>query len=268
MRIEADTLQDAMIKAASELNCSVVDLDINVIQAPSAGILGFFKKTAIIEANLPKANPNKKPKERKPREKKERNLKSENSKGEISSNPAAEKAQKPQNSENAPKERRERKPKKQKPRVEFDKIIPEVKADLKELFEKSCFKIDSFEVEKFDNETLFIKVDGEDAALIIGKDGCRYKAFSYFLFNWINLKYGLNVRFEVSEFLKNQETMVRKYLEDIITRVNKDGKAITKPLDGVLIKIALEQLRGAFPNKYVGVKNGKNGKFIVINDFK
>lgn len=50
MRIEAENLQEAFQKAAEELNCSVTELDIKILQNPSAGFLGFFKKTAIIEA--------------------------------------------------------------------------------------------------------------------------------------------------------------------------------------------------------------------------
>ena len=57
------------------------------------------------------------------------------------------------------------------------------------------------------------------------------------------------------------------YLSTIIERVELIGKAQTKPLDGVLVKIALEQLRQRFPDKYVGIKNSDEGKFIVINDF-
>ena len=52
MKIEANTLQEAFQKAAEQLNCSVTELDIKVLQHPSSGIFGFFKKTAIIEANL------------------------------------------------------------------------------------------------------------------------------------------------------------------------------------------------------------------------
>ena len=42
IKVEAATLQEAYSKAASELSCSVVDLDINVIQNGSSGFLGLF----------------------------------------------------------------------------------------------------------------------------------------------------------------------------------------------------------------------------------
>ncbi|WP_104640096.1 Jag N-terminal domain-containing protein, partial [Helicobacter bizzozeronii] len=47
--IHAKTLEEAIIKASSELGCSVLDLQYEVIQAPSKGFLGFGKKEAIIE---------------------------------------------------------------------------------------------------------------------------------------------------------------------------------------------------------------------------
>ena len=63
MKIEANTLQEAFQKAAQQLNCSVTELDIKVLQHPSGGIFGFFKKTAIIEANLEnQPKPQQKPK--------------------------------------------------------------------------------------------------------------------------------------------------------------------------------------------------------------
>ena len=44
----AKTLQDAIILASKELNCSVVDLSYEIIQQPSNGFLGIGKKEAII----------------------------------------------------------------------------------------------------------------------------------------------------------------------------------------------------------------------------
>ena len=146
-------------------------------------------------------------------------------------------------------------------------ILNEIESGLKTLFGASDFKIHIEEVSKYDENSVYIKLDGEDCALLIGKEGYRYKALSSLLYNWINSKYNLNVRLEIAEFLKNQEAGMRVYLEGIIRRVEENGHAITKPLDGVLIKIALEQLRERFKDKYVGIKNSEEGKYILINDF-
>lgn len=58
-KIEAQTLEAALIAAAKEFDCSVVDLEYEVIQNPSKGFLGFGKKQAMIcvqpkESNIKK----------------------------------------------------------------------------------------------------------------------------------------------------------------------------------------------------------------------
>ena len=356
MKIEANTLQEAFQKAAEQLNCSVTELDIKVLQHPSSGIFGFFKKTAIIEANLEnQPKPQQKPKndrnfakksdenepvkeEKKQSKKHDHNDKKRNpkkhkdEKNEAKSEQKEHKNEKPNLSEknsalakdafaekgekeadepgyvikrlDEPKEQKETKEtkepqasktpknildtsiienfnhadeensaqnlpkeKKEKAVIDFDAILPEIKEGVTRLFKASCFEIDKIEVSKFNDETLLVELDGADAALLIGKEGYRYKAISYMLYNWLNSKYNLAIRLEIAQFLQNQEAMMDQYLNGVIERVQNSGRAQTKPLDGVLVKIALEKLREKFPDKYVGIKSGNDGKFVVVNDF-
>ncbi len=148
----------------------------------------------------------------------------------------------------------------------IEDIIPKVEEGLRNLFKNSCFNINRFEVKKYDEETLFIKLDGEDAALLIGKEGYRYNALNYMFYNWINQKYGFKVRLEIAEFLKNQEEMLRSFLEPFIEKVKQRGYGKTKPFDGILAFLALEILREAFPDKYVAIKERHGEKFVVIGD--
>ncbi|WP_103634113.1 Jag N-terminal domain-containing protein [Campylobacter concisus] len=357
MKIEANTLQEAFQKAAEQLNCSVTELDIKVLQHPSGGIFGFFKKTAIIEANLEnQPKPQHKPKndrnfakksdenepakeEKKQSKKHDHNDKKRNpkkhkdEKNEAKSEQKEHKNEKPNLSEknsalakdafaekgekeaeepgyvikrlDEPKEQKETKvakepqasksapknildtsiienfnqtdeesmpqalpkEKKEKVVIDFDKILPEIKEGMTRLFKASCFEIDKVEVSKFNDETVLIELDGADAALLIGKEGYRYKAISYMLYNWLNSKYNLAIRLEIAQFLQNQEAMMDQYLNIVIERIQNSGRGQTKPLDGVLVKIALEKLRENFPDKYVGIKSGNDGKFVVVNDF-
>ncbi|WP_148805459.1 Jag N-terminal domain-containing protein [Campylobacter concisus] len=357
MKIEANTLQEAFQKAAEQLNCSVTELDIKVLQHPSGGIFGFFKRTAIIEANLEnQPKPQHKPKndrnfakksdenesikeEKKQSKKHDHNDKKRNpkkhkdEKNEAKSEQKEHKNEKPNLSEknsalakdafaekgekeaeepgyvikrlDEPKEQKETKgakepqasksapknildtsiienfnqtdeesapqalpkEKKEKVVIDFDKFLPEIKEGMTRLFKASCFEIDKVEVSKFNDETVLIELDGADAALLIGKEGYRYKAISYMLYNWLNSKYNLAIRLEIAQFLQNQEAMMDQYLNGVIERVQNSGRAQTKPLDGVLVKIALEKLREKFPDKYVGIKSGNDGKFVVVNDF-
>jgi spoIIIJ-associated protein len=52
-KIEAPTLEEAYANAAREFGCSVTALQVEIVQFPSKGVIGLFKKSAIIIANLP-----------------------------------------------------------------------------------------------------------------------------------------------------------------------------------------------------------------------
>lgn len=88
------------------------------------------------------------------------------------------------------------------------------------------------------------------------------------LFNWLNSKYELFIKLEIAEFLTKQEEMIENYIKPVIENVEKLGRGKTRFLDGILVQIALEQLRARFPDKYVAIKSTKEGKrFVVINQF-
>jgi len=291
IRIEADTLEEAYSKAAAELSCSVTQILFDVVQNPSSGFLGMFKKSAIINARREgdvsqdeerprKSRNNRRNKNRK----KEQDSESVN-KSQEKEKPKPVQQKKKQEASKKPQKRREErketpkstekpaekpvfKREKLKPKVEVGIAVEEIRKDINSLFTHSCFALEEIKVEVHNEDTVLIEFSGEDAALLIGKEGYRYKSLSYLLYNWINIKYNLNVRLEIAEFLKNQEEMIAKYLVGVIERINNTGRAQTKILDGVLVKIALEALRAEFPNKYVGIKSGREGgRFIVINDF-
>lgn len=77
------------------------------------------------------------------------------------------------------------------------------------------------------------------------------------------------LRLEVAEFLKNQEIAICAYLEPVIELIKEKGSFKTKPLDGILVHIALKRLREEFPLKYVAVKtNVKGEKYVLVNEYK
>ena len=49
-KFEANCLEKVYELATAEFNCSITELEIEVIQQPSKGFLGFGKKSAIIQA--------------------------------------------------------------------------------------------------------------------------------------------------------------------------------------------------------------------------
>jgi len=237
IEITAKTLEEAYTKASSELNTSIVDLDIEVVQNASSGFLGMFSKPVIINASI-KGAPKNKPQPLK------------NVSKTVKSKEQPKKEEEPRDSK------------------ETNKIKYEIKEGVNRLLDASCFNVDLVEL-RVDNEEVYIKLDGEDVALMIGKEGYRYKALSYILHNWIKIKYNLNISLEIAEFLKNQEEMIHKYLIGIKEKIDNNGKAQTKPLDGILVKIALGELRSVYPEKYVAIRTLRDGrKIVMVNEFK
>ncbi|HEY9190244.1 MAG TPA: Jag N-terminal domain-containing protein [Sulfurovum sp.] len=273
-KVEAPTLEEAYQKASQLLECSISELQSEVVQHPSKGILGFFKKNAIIVAAC-------KPpvqKEAEPEASQEETLAAPSAEESV----AAEILATVKEEYTAPAEptfekdaivdsffdadRHEDEAFEDEEMV-YDELARLIEEQLKELLSHSCFDIDVVEVDVRDN-TALIFIDGEDAALLIGKEGYRYNALSYMLFNWLHTKYELFIKLEIAEFLTSQQEMIRNYIKPVIETVEKQGKGKTRFLDGILVQIALEQLRERFPDKYVAVKTSREGKkFVVINEF-
>ena len=297
-KIVEKTLEAALIKASTELNCSVADLEYEIIQNPSSGFFGLGKKDAIIVVET-KGNDSR--------------SKSAQTHFIQTSNPDNPRATKQSNKDSypqdsfiestrdldentAPKEKSQSRgddytldsqsvwgetsreyetqkfyeaPKPMYSKQDNEANIAEIRKELEALFAFLPFEVYQFEVKMYDDNTLYIYIDGRDCALLIGERGYRYKALSYLLFNWINPKYGYALRLEIAEFLKNQEEMIDVYLKDIVRLVKLNGRAQTKTLDGILVYIALSKLRDLFPDKYVSVRqNEADEKYIIINDFR
>ena len=283
IKVESVTLEDAYTDAASKLKCSVTELTIEVVQYPSKGVLGLFKKNAIIVATKSNSSQTQEREERIEKEKEQEQIKTPQ---------VQEKKEQKQNThtilndtimptsfvstQDEDEEDQYYEPVYADDFYEEDQHISEaisevareVKKNINELFELICFDIEPIEVSVYDDKTLLIEFKGEDAALLIGKEGYRYKALSYMLFNWINTKYQVGLRLEIAEFLKNQEEAVSRYLENVKENVDRDGRAQTKILDGVLVQIALRELRELYPDKYVAIRSTRDGlKYIIINDY-
>ncbi len=281
MRIEAKDLQQALMQAAQKLECSVIDIEYEVIQYHQSGLFGLFKKTAIIEARSKKKHRfdkkfskkkgdfNDKPKHN---EKKDFAAQNKNyEKNQVHKNAENES---PRTTNSVPQAKYELKNDEifnsfhKESHSESKFYIDEIRIQLDKLIKAGEFGVKITELSVYDKDSIYIKLEGEDAALLIGKEAYRYKALSYLLHNWINSRYNLLIRLEIADFLRNQSQSMDFYLQGIIERVEATGRAQTKPLDGVLVKLALEKLRERFPNKYVGIRqNDDDEKFVIINDF-
>lgn len=219
IKISASDVEQALLIASKELNCSCIDLDYEVVQQPSNGLFGIGKKNAIIVASI----------------KEKQNKKSQHN--EIK-------------------------------KLKIEDVLVEIKQEINDLFSKLPFEINEIEVNKYDSSIISIQFKGTDSALLIGEKGYRYKAISYLLFNWINPKYGFNIRLEIEKFLSNQEEMIEAYLEPIIKEIKQSNNAFTtKPFDGVLAYIALKILRENLPDRFIMIKkNEHNETYIVVTN--
>lgn len=289
IKIEAVTLEDAFNDAATSLKCSVTELAVEVVQVPSSGFMGLFKKSAIIVATVKKdASVEVAPREIEPVEVEDETPVMEKEE-EVSVNtilndtimPTSFVSDQDEQDEDLANgleytadyddeydENLEENEELLSSNRTIDTIALEIQSEINELFAHICFEIEHIEVSGYDDETISIEFKGKDSALLIGKEGYRYKALSYMLFNWINAKYGVQLRLEIAEFLKNQEESIARYLESIYEVIERDGRVQTKILDGVLVQIALKELREKYPQKYVVIRSTKDGlKYIIVNDY-
>ena len=270
-KVEAPTLEEAYQKASQMLECSISELQCEVVQHPAKGIFGFLKKNAVIVATCKNKNKSSSQTSIKKEVKKEITLdlpnEEENVATEIIAIVKEETVEEKNNVLDNFFEPQKEEESYEEENVVYDELAHMIENELKDLLVKSCFDIDVVEVDVVDN-TALIFIDGEDAALLIGKEGYRYNALSYMIFNWLHTKYELFIKLEIAEFLTTQQEMIRNYIKPVIENVEKNGKGKTRFLDGILVQIALEQLRERFPDKYVAVKTGREGKkFVVINEF-
>jgi len=282
-KFEAKGLEEVYELATAEFECSITDLYIEIIQQPSKGFLGFGRKNAIIAVSYEEKH------EYNPKNYKASKPRKSNVKIEEFSKKVEDKKNQSSSSNTAKQEKKsainieskeaifnnfyskDETPELSKLVVKKDKnkVIEEVKEKVNTLFAQTCYEINSIHVDFYDEETLYIEFSGKDSALLIGKEGYRYKALSYILFNWINERYDLMLRLEVAEFLKNQEDSIYNYLGPVIETINEVGMFKTKPLDGILVHIALKRLRDEFPDKYVAVKtNIKGDKYVLVNEYR
>lgn len=312
IKIESLTLEKAYQDAASSLECSVTELRVEVVQYPSKGFLGLFKKSAIIVATANIKEVDTEPKQTPQLKEIQSAEKSDLAEKKIKTikdvRPEVQIEQPLQTKKKAaPKEEKKEYEVIGSPSILKNTFMPAsfvsiqededdmryepvyadesydddtdtldlaetaviIKDEINKLFDLTCFKIDEIEVSVYDANTLLIEFKGEDAALLIGKEGYRYKALSYMIFNWINTKYQVQLRLEIAEFLKNQEEAVSRYLINVCENVDRDGRAQTKILDGVLVQIALRELRERYSDKYVAIRSTRDGlKYIIINDYR
>jgi len=264
MIFEGKTLEEVYQKATENFGVSISELIITTVQSPSKGLFGFFSKNAIIDAYTiedTKISENKKIEEISIDKndiymEKQDVVEVDKTRSELTK---IDKNLEKKDSEYFEYNIEE---------ITIEDIVKLAKKEVNELFKLSCFEIDEIDVKVYDDETIIFIINGEDAALLIGKEGYRYNAISTMLFNWISQKYGYKAKLEIAEFLSQQEEMMRKLLEPYIREIEEKGKCKTNAFDGVLVFLAVDILRSEFPDKYVAIKKNRDGsQYVIVNKF-
>lgn len=279
VRIEALTLEEAYKRASVELSCSVLEMEVQILQYPRRGVFGFGKRLAVISAlAVVRQQVDEQQKYHRP-----------------TASEMPKKAVKfVQETVTIHQQRQEAVAKTPEPAVlkkpvptlgyddkvdgiiggfyrderDIDDICYEIRFELLRLFDGSCFVPFEIIVEPYCEGVIQVSFFGPDSALLIGKEGYRYKALSYMLHNWISTKYELALRLEIASFLQNQEDAMRAYLSTVIERAREQGSAQTKPLDALLARIAIDELRSSFGEKAVSIKTLFGGDKIVGVTFR
>ena len=266
-KISMRTLEEAIVQASKDFDCSVVDLNYEVIQAPSNGFLGFFKRDAIIVADCKKnqqvVQKNQKSDSLDSIESDECSLENKESSKQLDETDSEKKAKKVLHKDMNQKSTSSILDKKN---IESDCI--EIEREVKRLLSYMPYDLDCIEVRSYGKNIVEIYIDGKDAPLLIGEKGYRYKAFSYLLFSWIQPTYNYNVRLEVAQFLRLQEGIVEDYIQSIRHKIETNREFRTKNLSGVLGLIVARRLRELYPGRFVSLKEDNEDFYVLISDFK
>jgi spoIIIJ-associated protein len=276
VRVEANSILEAYKRASHIFDCSIVELDSKVIQRPKNSFWGIFKKPAVLEFQKLYSSSCKKYKSQdfsirrlavnrffikdiskitSKFYKKEPIVVKENTKPKVKSIDYNSISQK---------------------EIELFRdffttnssgfVCEDIAKELKTLLDISCFSIEIKDLYLIDKSTIYIELNGDDAPLLIGKDGHRYSSFSYMLFHWIKEKYNLSLRLEIAQFLQKQEYYLERELTPFIENLYHYGYGKSKEFEGVMLHLALERVKKEFPNASIITKpKNSNKKSIVVN---
>ncbi len=148
-----------------------------------------------------------------------------------------------------------------------DDMIDEIKAKLKKLFDSYCCDVDVVLVKLEGENSVYVKLDGQDAKIIIGTKGFRYDALSFMLHGWLKKCYNKTIKLEVLDYLKNKELYTQELLEGFFEKVDEFGRASTKPFSSRHLRVAVGVIKKRYPDKNLIFEAiNERQKIITIDD--
>lgn len=245
-RFTAPTIQEALKNASVYFGCPQEELEYEIALEPKSGFLGFGRCDGIIVA----------------RKRGERSLKESKEFENLASieeevEPLSEKNSFSQIEENFFQER-----------LTPSEIAKKLTKEINELFALLPYEIDNIKV-RVEGEIVYIEFFGADCGLLIGERGYRYSSIYHLLAIWIKKDYGMGLRLEIADFLKNKERKIEEYLEENYNQIISRTFFQSRTFDPLTASIALRRFREAIPDKYIIIKQISEIESVIsINEFR
>lgn len=249
-KFSAESVQEAISNAAIYFGCPKEDIEYEIAIEPSRGFLGIGRKDAVIVA-------------RKRERAQEVGLESKEyprtqEEYVIDKSCYTQGGTCTQIEENFFQER-----------LSPDELCDEIAHEVNELFALLPYNINPVKVEMEAEGIVSIEFSGEDCGLLIGEKGYRYSSIYHLLAIWIKKEYGMGLRLEIADFLKNKEKRIEEYLEENYDQIISRTFFQSRTFDPLTASIALRRFREAIPDKYIIIKQVSEIESVIsINEFR
>ena len=264
-RFTAPTIQEALKNASVYFGCPQEELEYEIALEPKSGFLGFGKCDGIIVAR-------KRGVQHSQEMNAEGGFKAQEDRGEKRVSEARVEESIPQLDEEVAES-----PKSQYSQIEEnffqEKLTPseitrKITKEIKELFALLPYEIENIKV-GVEGEVVCIEFFGADCGLLIGERGYRYSSIYHLLAIWIKKEYGMGLRLEIADFLKNKERKIEEYLEENYNQIISRTFFQSRTFDPLTASIALRRFREAIPDKYIIIKQISEIESVIsINEFR
>lgn len=247
-RFTAPTIQEALKNASVYFGCPQEELEYEIALEPKSGFLGFGRCDGIIVARkrggqIPKVEESKEFENLASIEEEVEPLSEKNSFSQIEENFFQE-------------------------RLTPSEIAKKLTKEINELFALLPYEIDNIKV-RVEGEIVYIEFFGADCGLLIGERGYRYSSIYHLLAIWIKKDYGMGLRLEIADFLKNKERKIEEYLEENYNQIISRTFFQSRTFDPLTASIALRRFREAIPDKYIIIKQISEIESVIsINEFR
>lgn len=154
-------------------------------------------------------------------------------------------------------------------RLSPQELCEEIAREVDSLFALLPYNINPAKVRMETPEIVNIEFSGEDCGLLIGEKGYRYSSIYHLLAIWIKKEYGMGLRLEIADFLKNKERKIEEYLNENYEQITTRTFFQSRTFDPLTASIALRRFREAIPDKYIIIKQVSEIESVIsINEFR